>query len=68
MYGLRHGSTDSLRAHDADQTAHAAHKKIYDAVAARDPDRAERAMLEHLGHVEAFYWQEATGDDPAQPL
>jgi GntR family transcriptional repressor for pyruvate dehydrogenase complex len=33
-----------------------AHEKIYDAIAARDPDRAERVMREHLDQVTETYW------------
>jgi DNA-binding FadR family transcriptional regulator len=31
--------------------------KVYEAIVARDPDRAAEAMREHLEEVEAFYWQ-----------
>ena len=34
-----------------DAKAYEAHRAIYEAVAARDPDRAERAMREHLDYV-----------------
>ncbi len=33
-----------------------AHEKIYDAIAARDPERAERAMRHHLDQVADIYW------------
>jgi DNA-binding FadR family transcriptional regulator len=33
-----------------------AHEAIYDAIAARDPDRAERAMRAHLDQVVETYW------------
>lgn len=36
--------------------AYAAHERIADAVAARDPDRAEQAMREHLEHGHRLYW------------
>ncbi len=39
------------------QVAYDAHAAIYDAVAARDPDRAEAAMRQHLAHVSSVYWQ-----------
>jgi GntR family transcriptional repressor for pyruvate dehydrogenase complex len=34
-----------------------AHKAIYDAIAARDPDRAERMVRSHLSHVSTSYWR-----------
>jgi len=54
--------TVSLRAADADKAAYDAHKKIYKAVLARKPDLAERAMQQHLGQVEGFYWKQADAD------
>ncbi|SAK62966.1 GntR family transcriptional regulator [Caballeronia glebae] len=50
--------TVSLRADDAERAAYQAHKKVYEAVTSGRPDAAERAMLEHLGQVETFYWRE----------
>jgi GntR family transcriptional regulator, sialic acid-inducible nan operon repressor len=38
-----------------DRIAYDAHKMIFEAVAAGDPDRAERAMREHLEHVAKRY-------------
>jgi GntR family transcriptional repressor for pyruvate dehydrogenase complex len=38
-----------------DQIAYDAHRAIFEAVAARDPDRAERAMRAHLDHVARRY-------------
>ena len=48
------------RPHDAappgeDVKAYEAHRAIFEAVAARDPDRAERAMREHLEYVARRY-------------
>ena len=34
----------------------AAHQRITDGILARDPDRAERAMREHLEHGHMLYW------------
>ena len=56
---LREQRTTSVRAPNARRNAHRAHRKIYDAIAAGNPDRAAKAMLEHLAEVEAFYWQVA---------
>lgn len=44
-----------------DVKAHRAHKKIYDAVAARDPDGAEQAMREHLEYVAKRYMDVVEG-------
>jgi DNA-binding FadR family transcriptional regulator len=38
-----------------DLKAYQAHRSIYEAVLARDPDRAERAMRDHLNHVARRY-------------
>jgi GntR family transcriptional repressor for pyruvate dehydrogenase complex len=38
-----------------DEIAYDAHRAIFEAVAARDPDRAEGAMREHLDHVAERY-------------
>ncbi|MDQ6435631.1 transcriptional regulator NanR [Mesorhizobium sp. LHD-90] len=38
-----------------DRRAYEAHKLIFEAVAARDPDRAERAMRDHLEYVARRY-------------
>lgn len=37
--------------------AYEAHKAIYEAIAARDPDRAEKAMRDHLAHVASVFWE-----------
>ena len=47
-------------AHDAGagrtfEVVYAAHRKIFEAVASRDPDRAEAAMREHLEYVAQRY-------------
>jgi DNA-binding FadR family transcriptional regulator len=41
----------------APRAAVRAHQRIFRAVAARDPDAAERAMTEHLDEVARFYWK-----------
>jgi DNA-binding FadR family transcriptional regulator len=46
----------SAHARGADRAAYRAHKRIYEAVAAHDPDAAEKAMKDHLHEVEKFYW------------
>jgi len=37
--------------------AYQAHKAIYEAIAARDPDRAEKAMRDHLAEVASLFWK-----------
>ena len=44
-----------------DTIAFHAHRKIFEAVAARDPDRAEGAMREHLEHVARLYTDAVEG-------
>jgi GntR family transcriptional repressor for pyruvate dehydrogenase complex len=44
------------------QRAHAAHRAIYEAIAAHDPDRAERAMRDHLAHVASVFWEAMESD------
>ncbi len=48
--------TISLRSAGAEAGAFASHREIVDAVVARDPDAAERAMARHLGEVARLYW------------
>jgi len=42
--------------------AYRAHEAIYEAIAARDPDRAERVILEHLDQVSETYWKIQEGE------
>jgi DNA-binding FadR family transcriptional regulator len=56
---LREQRTTSVKAMNSRRNAHRAHRKVYEAIAAGDPDRAAEAMLRHLEEVEAFYWQVA---------
>lgn len=44
-----------------DRQAYEAHKTIFEAVAARDPDRAERAMFDHLTFVTRRYTEIVEG-------
>ena len=44
------------------ERACAAHKAIYEAIAARDPDRAEKAMRDHLAHVASVFWEAMESD------
>ena len=47
----------SGRVPGAGEAAYAAHARIYEAIAARDPQAAEVAMEAHLATVVAQYWQ-----------
>jgi DNA-binding FadR family transcriptional regulator len=48
----------------AAEAAYAAHKRIFEAIASRDPDVAGRAMQDHLAAVTRLYWQIR---EPTQP-
>ena len=50
-----------------DTTAYTAHEAIYQAIAAHDPDRAEREMRSHLLQVAEVYWRARQQAQPAQP-
>jgi GntR family transcriptional regulator, sialic acid-inducible nan operon repressor len=41
----------------ANEAAHRAHKKVYEAIARRNPDAAEKAMRSHLAEVSSLYWK-----------
>jgi GntR family transcriptional regulator, sialic acid-inducible nan operon repressor len=47
----------SSRARGAARAAYRAHQRIYDALAAADPEAAEVAMREHLRQVLGYYWK-----------
>jgi DNA-binding FadR family transcriptional regulator len=49
--------TVSLMVRGAARIALKYHTEIYQAIAARNPDRAERAMRDHLISVSEFYWK-----------
>lgn len=46
---------EGLTVADSDRDAHAGHEAILAAIAARDPEGAERAMTDHLTQVSAYY-------------
>lgn len=48
----------TLRASGQERTAYNAHKAIYEAIAARDADRAEQAMRGHLEQLASTFWQQ----------
>lgn len=47
----------SMRALNSARLAYAAHERIYNAIAARNPVEAEAAMQDHLAQVARLYWQ-----------
>ena len=49
--------TITLRNAGADRRAFRSHRRIYEAIAAHDPDRAEAEMRAHLLSVAELYWQ-----------
>jgi len=51
----------TLKLAPAKQKAFTFHERIYDAIAARDPDAAETAMREHLESVAALYRESTQG-------
>jgi GntR family transcriptional repressor for pyruvate dehydrogenase complex len=53
--------TTALQIPDENRIACAAHKAIYEGVASGDPDRAERAMTDHLAQVAKVYWEVKEG-------
>lgn len=57
----------SIRASGSDKAAHAAHKRIYEAIAQRQPDAAEAAMRDHLAEVEQFYWKVRAAERRERP-
>ena len=48
----------TLKASGQERTAYNAHKAIYDAIAARDADKAEEAMRAHLEQLANTFWQQ----------
>jgi DNA-binding FadR family transcriptional regulator len=56
LHFLRDQRTVSIEPSGSAKAAHVAHRRIYEAIAARDADAAERAMLKHLEEVERYFW------------
>lgn len=55
---LREQRVVTLAAADQERVAFSAHKAIYEAVAARDPDAAEAAMRRHMDQLASTFWQQ----------
>jgi GntR family transcriptional repressor for pyruvate dehydrogenase complex len=47
------------------QRAYRGHQQVFDAIAARDVERADRAMAAHLQVVSRFYWKSVETQTPA---
>jgi DNA-binding FadR family transcriptional regulator len=58
----------SLQHPDALQAAFGCHARIFEAIAARDADRAELEMRRHLTDVETYYWHVRKKHAPKTPI
>lgn len=54
---LKHQRVITLDQPDQEHIAFAAHQKIFDTIAKRQPDEAEQAMREHLLQLQGAYWE-----------
>ena len=52
----------TLAASGQEQIAYDAHRAIYEGIAARDPDRAEQAMRDHLDQLTTMFWRQRGSD------
>lgn len=52
----------TLAASGQERTAYKAHCAIYEGIAARDPDRAEQAMRNHLQQLATTFWRQRSTD------
>jgi GntR family transcriptional repressor for pyruvate dehydrogenase complex len=52
----------TLGASGQEKVAYKAHEAIYEGIAARDPDRAEKAMREHLEQLATTFWRQRSPD------
>jgi GntR family transcriptional repressor for pyruvate dehydrogenase complex len=52
----------TLAASGQEQIAYDAHRAIYEGIAARDPDRAEQAMRDHLDQLTTLFWRQRASD------
>ena len=55
------GDADAPR---QEKIAYKAHVAIFEAIAMRDPDRAEMAMVDHMRQLEQTFWRQR-GPQPA---
>jgi DNA-binding FadR family transcriptional regulator len=54
---LREQRISSIEPAGSAKAAQRAHRRVLEAILARDADRAERAMIAHLTEVETYYWK-----------
>jgi len=52
----------TLAASGQEEIAYEAHRAIYEGIAARDPDRPEQAMRDHLDQLTTMFWRQRAGD------
>lgn len=64
---LRDQRTTGLRVSGADRSAFRYHRRIFEAIRARDPDAADRTMGEHLAKVAGYYARGRGGPKPSTP-
>lgn len=64
---LREQRVATLDAPRQEKTAYKAHLAIYEAIAARDPDRAEAAMASHLRQLARMFWRLRAPVTPPSP-
>lgn len=62
---LREQRVVTLAANNQEQIAYAAHKAIYEAIAKRDPDGAEGAMLAHMQQLSQTFWRQVSHEGVA---
>ena len=62
---LREQRISSIEPAGSSQAAQRAHRRVLEAIVARDADRAEREMLAHLEEVENYYWKARRAVAPA---
>ncbi|MEP7275938.1 MAG: FCD domain-containing protein, partial [Betaproteobacteria bacterium] len=67
---LREQRVSSIEPAGSSKAAQRAHRRVFDAIRSGDPDRAERAMVDHLDEVERYYWKarSASGRRAATPV
>ena len=54
----------TLEAEGQEQIAYRAHRSIFEGIAARDPDRAEKAMRDHLEQLASTFWHQQAAAHP----
>jgi DNA-binding FadR family transcriptional regulator len=65
---LREQRISSIEPAGSSKAAQRAHRKVFEAIRARDPDSAETAMVAHLNEVERYYWKARTQRRPTKSV